>query len=575
MSGNSLNSPEVERLTVLVEEAIRSTESGVKRFIEPAPGTLQQAKNRSHSIVFGRRGSGKSSLLRKAAADLTVDRRPIAYVDLETFKGHSYPDVLLSVLIKTFEEFEEWLRTAAVYSATKTSFWKRLSSSTPQRPSFNRKEATQLADSLERKVEELKEILFSSDESEIQRIKKQEMDKRTQKEAEVALPLEPVKLGTKIGGSQTSLKSEEIHESFQSNKKDFLHRHILEYQSIFRDMVRLSGGDSFLFLDDLYYIKRSDQAKVIDYFHRIAKNNGLWLKIGTIRHRTDWYVHGDPPYGMKLGDDAHEINLDLTLEEYSRTKEFLMKVLEGFVKEIGNTEILDLIVDKAKDRLVLASGGVARDFLGIFRRSIIVAQTRGQDFRGPKIGLEDVNSATGAYSSTKKEEFKKDTIDDQEHTSLEESFQRVRAFCVDVAETNVFLVEPIETNPGYAVIQELVDLRLVHKVHSRVTVSKRQGKIFEAYMLDVSEYTQSRKKKRFEEIMFWGKDRNEKMRKVSLILDTAALVGKQPPAEPKKSHDKAESGTNASGGKKSPTAEWVQADMFGQTETSDQISHTF
>jgi len=46
---------------------------------------------------------------------------------------------------------------------------------------------------------------------------------------------------------------------------------------------------------------------------------------------------------MKLGDDAHEINLDLTLEEYSRTKEFLMKVLEGFVKEIGNTELLDLI----------------------------------------------------------------------------------------------------------------------------------------------------------------------------------------------------------------------------------------
>jgi ABC-type molybdenum transport system ATPase subunit/photorepair protein PhrA len=37
-------------------------------------------------LVFGRRGSGKSSLLRKAAADLTVDRRPIAFIDLETFK---------------------------------------------------------------------------------------------------------------------------------------------------------------------------------------------------------------------------------------------------------------------------------------------------------------------------------------------------------------------------------------------------------------------------------------------------------------------------------------------------------
>jgi polynucleotide 5'-kinase involved in rRNA processing len=86
-----LNSPQVEQLTTLLDEAIRSSESSVNRFIEPAPGRLQEAKNRTHSLVFGRRGSGKSSLLRKAAAELTIDRRPIAYVDLEIFKGHSYP----------------------------------------------------------------------------------------------------------------------------------------------------------------------------------------------------------------------------------------------------------------------------------------------------------------------------------------------------------------------------------------------------------------------------------------------------------------------------------------------------
>jgi hypothetical protein len=441
----------------------------------------------------------------------------------------------------------------------------------PRDPPYNRKEATQLADTLKQKIKELEEILYSSDESEIQSIKKHETDENTQKEVEVASSVEPVKLGAKIGGSQSSLRSIEVHESFQSNKTDFLHRHILEYQNIFRDMAKLSGGDSFLFLDDLYYIKRSDQAKVIDYFHRIAKNNGLWLKIGTIRHRTQWYVHGDPPYGMKLGDDAHEINLDLTLEEYKITKGFLMKVLEGFVQELGNMELLELIVDSAKDRLVLASGGVARDFLGIFRKSITAAQTRGMDFRGPKIGLEDVNSATGAYSSTKKEEFKKDTMDDQEHTSLEESFQRVRAFCVNEAKTNLFLVEPNEASQGYAVIQELVDLRLVHKINSRVTVSKRQGEIFEAYMLDVSEYTQSRKRKGFEEIMFWGKDRNEKMRKVSLILDTHTLVGKQPSIEQKKGHNKVDIETaNAPSRKKQHDLKYVQGDMFERGESSER-----
>ncbi len=112
---------------------------------------------------------------------------------------------------------------------------------------------------------------------------------------------------------------------------------------------------------------------------------------------------------------------------------------------------------------------------------------------------------------------------------------------------------------------------MVHKVNSRVTVSKRQGEIFEAYMLDVSEYTQSRKRKGFEEIMFWGKDRNEKMRKVSLILDTDTLVGKQPSIEQKKGHNKADIETaNALSRKKQLDSKYVQADMFEQGEPSEQ-----
>jgi hypothetical protein len=150
MNDSILNSLEVENLAILVEEATRSTQEGVKRFVEPAQGTLRRATSKRHHIVFGRRGSGKSSLLRKAAADLTIDRRPIAYVDLETFKGHSYPDVLLSVLIKAFSEFQEWLETAAVNPPTKKSFWKKLFGTSPKRPAFNRKEASKLASKLKR-----------------------------------------------------------------------------------------------------------------------------------------------------------------------------------------------------------------------------------------------------------------------------------------------------------------------------------------------------------------------------------------------------------------------------------------
>ena len=117
---NVLNSKEMEKLATIVEEAMRSTKEGVKYFVEPAQGTLRRAISKRHHMIFGRRGSGKSSLLRKAASDLTISRRPIAHVDLEAFKGHSYPDVLLSVLISTFLEFQKWINAVTTLNDDST-----------------------------------------------------------------------------------------------------------------------------------------------------------------------------------------------------------------------------------------------------------------------------------------------------------------------------------------------------------------------------------------------------------------------------------------------------------------------
>ena len=143
-----LESPKVENLGKIVEESTRSTKEGVKYFIEPAPGTLARAKNKRHHIVFGRRGSGKSSLLAKVTADLTVNRSPIAYVDLEEFKGHSYPDVLLSVLIKTLCEFKAWMDSAAVHPSNRTSFWDKLFGASPSKRAFPRAKAVGISTEL-------------------------------------------------------------------------------------------------------------------------------------------------------------------------------------------------------------------------------------------------------------------------------------------------------------------------------------------------------------------------------------------------------------------------------------------
>jgi hypothetical protein len=522
-----LQSPEINSLATLVEEVARSTEEGVKRFIEPASGTLRRAVSKRHHVVFGRRGSGKTSLLRKAAADLTLDRRPIAFVDLEPFKGHSYPDVLISVLITCFKRFKEWLETAAIHPASKKSFWETLFGTRPKRGAFNRRATRELASELENIIKELKEQLHLYDDTELQRVIRQGQESSLQSElgAEIGVP-QVSRVSSKVEGADKTTSDEEIRETFRRSKIEFLLRHILEYQDIFKRISQVSGGDSFLFLDDLYHIRRSDQPQLLDYFHRIAKGNNLWLKIGTIRHRSQWYLHGDPPVGLKLGDDADEIDLDLTLEKYSLAEDFLAAILKNLVRECSAPPIDQFVADGAVNRLVIASGGVARDFLGIFRRSIDEALERRQrdpsHYRGPKIGAEDVNLAVGKYGELKLEEFKRDTLEDQQN--LEQAFRRIRSFCTERANANCFLLDQDANDSEVALIQELVDLRLVHLVRSRVTVSGRTGKIYKAYMLDVSQYTGSRKRRKFQMLEFWRTGSKEQLRKASLIYDPSAFL---------------------------------------------------
>ena len=388
----------------------------------------------------------------------------------------------------------------------------------PARPAFNRRQSALLAEKLNIQIAELKGQLHAVEEAELK------VTSSIQEEAKAGLKFAT---GAKAAGasisvdaSSSSAKSrrDEIEEQYKRNKIDFLHRHILDYQELFGEMAVLSSGDSYLFLDDLYHIRRTDQPQLIDYFHRIAKDHALWLKIGTIRHRTDWYFHGDPPIGIKLGDDADQIDLDITLEKYSVAKEFLLKILTNFATEC-HVSVDDLMTNGAVDRLVLASGGVARDFLSVFRMSVDVARerTRASAQRGDRITAEDVNVAAGEYDGPKREEFKRDTLEDDQN--LDSEFQVIRNFCLDEANSNCFLLSKDAKGSEVALIHELVDLKLLHLVRSRVTVSGRRGKIFEAYMLDLSQYAGARKRRGLEIIEFWKPGVQESLRKASLIYN--------------------------------------------------------
>ncbi len=440
---------------------------------------------------------------------------PVAYIDLETFKGHSYPDVLISIIIKTLDSYSEWFSTAGVYPASKQSFWQKYFGAKPREKAIDSRKV----DGLLKRVTEMRSELahLLSEPEETTRIRKARQTKERGLDAKGSLDLFRVRL--EGGGSQSAATEREIADNYSSKKIETLHRRIIDFKQIFSDLSAISGKQSYLFLDDLYHIRSDHQAEVVDYFHRITKGTNTWLKIGTIKHRTQWYFFGQPPIGMKLGDDADEIDLDVTLEKYDLTKEFLIKVLDQFCRE-HDSKVADILSDGARDRLVLASGGVARDFLSIVRRSINVTRQRlaGNDrFRGARISAEDVNKAAGELDGFKREDFNRDTTDDDSQ-KLNDLFEDVKKFCIDKVNCNCILVNK-ETKTGDAnMIKELVDLKFLHHVRSRVTTRDRAGQIYDAYMLDISQYSGERKRRNLDMIEFWHKDGENQLRRSSLVF---------------------------------------------------------
>ncbi len=506
----------IDDLASIVEEGARADAKNTNRFIEPGLGTLRRAKNKRHQLIFGRRGSGKSSLIFKTAEELSNQNLPIVIVDLERFKGHQYPDIILSVLIATFNSLLLWIKDHILkhHKLVLKSFFIK---------SEERKNLEKLSKEIEAIINSLNEQLHLTDLAKLTQSNTNSKKSIQKSNKKGTVNIDSLSTGFEGGKEKITenLGASQISEEYKRSKKDFLVRNILTYQEIFKKLNSIIGNDTYLFFDDLYHILRGDQASLIDYFHRIVKGNSAWLKIGTIKHRTSWYIHDPQPIGLKIGDDADEIDLDITLEKFRSSKEFLRKVLDIYVTESNCPNIDSFMVDGALDRLVLSSGGVARDFLGLFRKAIDEAKERlrnpSKKAKRTKIGAEDVNLASGDYGELKKEEFQRDTLEDRQE--LEEAFEKIKFFCLNKIKKNIFLVSQDLNDNNGKLIDELIDLRLIHQVKSRVTVTNLPGKVFRAYLLDVSQYTGERARRDVEMVDFWKDNNKDRIRLRSLIYN--------------------------------------------------------
>jgi hypothetical protein len=469
-----LASKDIDALRDLILNSFRVRENQAPVYVDIG-GNLGRISAPQQQIIFGRRGSGKSCLFVHYLQEQKSDVVPPIYVLADEFKRLTYPDVLIRLLIKILEGIP-----------TKGRWWKRiLRQPTPT----------------ESIVKELRALLDLADEADVT-----SGHKLSTKETAEA------KSGAKslaVRGAQESAQEHSRSSSFRERKLDTLERHLRDYKdAIQKSLASWGKVNVALLIDDFYLFPRDKQPDIIDYLHRLVRDTGLFLKVGTIRHRTSLIRNDNQTIGVELGQDVEEISLDRTFEDLGATQLFLSSMLQSLAVRAGIAEIDSCFNPDALQALTLVSGGVPRDFLNILVNAIDAARAQNQTrWLTPTL----IYRGAGRLSYTQKLKNLKDDAG-IDVAGLERAFVDLLHFCLRESKKTAFLISQEESQvhrAAHDLIHQLMDFKLIHVVEPDTSAASGRPGRYEAYTLDFALFTEPRRRG-IEIVEFWKTDENRR-----------------------------------------------------------------
>ena len=451
---------DIDKLTTYIEENLRATVNSGMNFIDPKKFKSKLLSKQNH-VAFGRRGAGKSSLVSSIKSS---NKHIYIYINLEDYKDISFPNIILHVLLSMCKQLLE-------FSSSKYPWY-----------SLNLNS---------RKQKKYLKFLIKELEAEIGKPDNQNKGLTektlTEMSGEAGGNINFVK--TKVTGKNVNEKQSTTNLSY--DKLEDLKLTINKYQRFCISFGKAHDElPIFLILDDFYFLKKEIQPHLIDFFHRLSKGTCLYLKLATIKHRSSLYTQENSSYiGVELGHDIHDIDLDYTLDKFDDLQSFMRKLIEHSILESGakSLKINSIFVGESFKQLCLASGGVPRDFLSLFLK---VIQSTPE---GEKVNKVNVTDAAIASISNKMSGIGKDSAGDA--NTLEEHLFELKRFVYTENRTNVFLVskDDLEKFKEFRqALKELVDMRLLHIIDANTSCAPSDGRRYEAYMIDVGLYDNSR-----------------------------------------------------------------------------------
>lgn len=215
-----------------------------------------------------------------------------------------------------------------------------------------------------------------------------------------------------------------------------------------------------------------------------------WLKVASIERLTRPFEPSSH-IGIEIPHDASKIDLDVTLEDPEATQRFLESVLTNYTETVGISKPSTITRNAALGRLILGSGGVPRDYLNLFASSIVAARSRTN---AREIGQEDVADAAGKAARGKLRDLEQDVSADSAD-SLISALEYLSTYVRGEGYTYFRIDAAQKSHPAYESLARLVDLRFAHLIQATLSDQHRQGVKYEAYILDLSQYSDVRLKR--------------------------------------------------------------------------------
>lgn len=459
---------------------------------------LTDARAKQNHTIFARRGCGKTLLLHHSGRTLSEKRHRV-YLNCEDFKQHSFPNVLIEILHSVFREIDSNLVA-----------W------------FGKKKA--LKHEINAILKRLDQMRMAEDARVSDVVERSKNTSESNASFGASVAADPIKLSANLTNGKTRTNSMETRFKEHQSKLRELDLWLPRLKEKIRAFFSSSDKCEAIFIqiDDLYHLRRMDQAFVVDYIHRLCKDVPLFFKIATLRHASVMYVDREgQPIGAQERHDYQPIDIDYSFSDFAKTRLQNWNILIEFARraKVDAKGIEELFKGEGFSRLVMAGGGVPRDVLSLFLD--ILSETDVS--AGQKIGKDEVRIKSRSNFERRIEELKQDSKENEQGDLLK-AIYIIRHFCL-TRQTNVFCIEErvLQTNEVWrALIYRLLDYRIIHHCASAFTHKSKPGS-YQAFAIDIGCYAHLRKLDgKFKEIDVSVSDAKERMRSAP-ILDEGTL----------------------------------------------------